>query len=148
LAEPGALERPHVRLKLIRELAKGELSQSELARRHGVTPGAMTRFVQRHAERIAEVAGKLDDEFAGLWVAEKANRLAVLQHQVEQIADTMGDPDAAAKAGVGAAEMHRVQQQALRAIADELGQIPARVQVQHSGSLSVQLNGVDVSALT
>jgi transposase-like protein len=147
MAEPGALERPHVRLKLIRELAKGEHTQAELARRHGVSREAMSKFTQRHAERIADVASKLDDEFAGLWVAEKANRLAVLQHQVEQIADTMGDPDAAAKAGVGAAEMHRVQQQALRAIADELGQIPARVQVQHSGSLSVQLNGVDVEAL-
>jgi hypothetical protein len=44
--------------------------------------------------------------------------------------------------------MHRVQQQALRAIADELGQIPARVQVQHSGQLDVRLNGVDVGALT
>lgn len=147
MAKPGALEVPHVRLQLIRELAKGEQSQAKLARRHGVTPGAMTRFVQRHAERIADVASKLDDEFAGLWVAEKANRLAHLQAQVESIADTMGDPEAAAKAGVGAAEMYRVQQQALRAIADELGQIPAKVQVQHSGQLDVRLNGVDLEAL-
>lgn len=143
----GALERPHVRLKLVRQLAAGEHSLTDLAARHGVTHQAISAFAKRHAELIADVASKLDDEFAGLWVAEKAARLAVLQHQVEQIADTMGDPEAAAKAGVGAAEMHRVQQQALRAIADELGQIPARVQVQHSGSLNVQLNGVDVEAL-
>lgn len=144
----GALERGHIRLKLMRDLAAGEHSQTDLARRYGVTQPAISQFAQRHAERIADVASRLDDEFAGLWVAEKAARIAELQQQVDSIADTMGDPNAAAKAGLGAAEMYRVQQQALRAIADELGQIPARVQVQHSGQLDVRLNGVDVSALT
>jgi len=132
----------------MRDLAAGEHNQVELARRYGVTQPAVSAFAKRHAEAIADIVGRLDDEFAGLWAAEKSNRVATLQGQVEQIAETMGDPDAAAKVGVGAAEMHRVQQQALRAIADELGQIPARVQVQHSGQLDVRLNGVDVGALT
>jgi transposase-like protein len=145
VAEPGALEAPHVRLKLIRALAAGEHSQAELARRHGVSPAAMSQFVRRHAERIAEVASKLDDEFAGLWVAEKAARIAHLQAQVEQIADMLGADDL--RVGVSYAEVARTQQQALRAIADELGQIPAKVQVQHSGSLDVRLNGVDLEAL-
>jgi predicted transcriptional regulator len=148
MAERAPLERPWVRMRLVRELATGEHSQVDLAARHGVTQSAISRFASKHAELIADVAAKLDDQFAGLWAADKAARIAVLQQQVADIADTMGDPDAAAKAGVGAAEMHRVQQQALRAIADELGQIPARVQVQHSGQLDVRLNGVDVGALT
>jgi transposase-like protein len=147
MAEPGALERGHVRLKLIRELAKGEHSQSELARRFGVSAQAISAFVQRHAERIADVASRLDDEFAGLWVAEKTNRIATYQQQIEDIAELLGDPEQVGKAGVGYAEVVRTAQAAMKAVADELGQIPAKVQVQHSGTLDVRLNGVDLGAL-
>lgn len=147
MAKPGALERPWVRTELIRALASGE-SVSALAARYGVSRQAVDSFMRRHAERIADVASRLDDEFAGLWAASKVARISVLQAQIEDIADTMDDPERAARAGMQAAEMHRVQQQALRAIADELGQIPARMQVQHSGSLDVRVNGVDLAALT
>lgn len=145
MAERGALERPHIRLQLIRQLATGEHTQTDLAARYGVSQPSISEFAARHAERIADVAGKLDDEFAGLWVAEKANRIAHLQAQVEQIADMLGADDL--RVGVSYAEVARTQQQALRAIADELGQIPAKVQVQHSGQLDVRLNGVDLEAL-
>lgn len=148
MAEPGALERGHVRARLIRDLATGEHSQVELAKRYGVTQPAISMFSSRHAEEIADVALRISDEFAALWVASKFNRVAEYQQQFADVAATMADPDTAARAGVNAAEMYRVQQQALRAVADELGQIPARVQVEHSGSLSVQLNGVDVGQLT
>lgn len=148
MAKPGALERGDVKVKLIRQLALGELSQAELARRHDVTPAAMTRFVQRHAERIAEVASKLDDQFAGIELADKVARVAVLNQQVLADLELLADPDTAGKAGVQRAEMVRVIQSGVRAIADELGQIPARVQVQHSGALDVRLNGVDLGALT
>ena len=147
MAESGALERGHVRARLIRELATGEHTQVELARRHGVDQSAISRFASRHAERIADVAGKLDDEFAGLWIAGKAARIAEYQQQVDDIADLMDDPERAARAGVQAAEMFRTAQAALRAVSEELGQLPARVQVQHSGSLDVRLNGVDLAAL-
>lgn len=148
MAEHGALEKPWVRAKLIRDLARGENTQRELAARYGCTQQSISDFGKRHVERIAELAGRLDDEFADLWAADKRNRLAVLQSQIEDIADTMADPEQAARAGMQAAEMHRVQQQALRAIADELGQIPGRVQVQHSGQLDIRVNGVDLAALT
>lgn len=148
MAEKGALERPHVRLKLIRQLATGEHSQVDLAARYGVTQQSISDFAKRHAERIADVASRLDDEFAGLWAADKAARVATYQQQVDDIADLLGNPEQAVKAGVGYAETVRAAQAAMRAIADELGQIPARVQVQHSGSLDVRLNGVDVGQLT
>lgn len=143
----GKLEHPAHRQKIIRELAGGEM-QAEIARRYDVTPQAVSLFVKRHAERIAQVAGRLDDDFAGLWVADKAQRLAVLQAQVDDVLELMADPDRAAKAGVQQAEMLRVVQSGLKQTAEELGQLPGRVSVTHSGSLSVSLNGVDVSALT
>lgn len=148
MAKPGTLERGHVRVQLIRALALGEHSQAELARRNGVSDQALSRFVQRHAERIADVREHLDDEFAGIEMASKVNRVALLNQQILDVVDLLADPETAAKAGVQYAEMARVVQSGARAIADELGQIPARVQVQHSGSLDVRLNGVDVGALT
>lgn len=151
MATRGALERGHVKLKLIRELATGEHTQSDLAARYGVDQSAISLFRSRHAERIADVAARLDDEFAGLWVAEKAARIATYQEQIEHVADLLTTPPEEDERGAGVnvstAELMRTQAAALRAIADELGQIPARVQVQHSGSLDVRLNGVDLEAL-
>lgn len=144
----GKLEHPATRQRLIRDVAKGEASQGSLALTYGVSQQAISLFTQRHAERIAQVAAKLDDEFAGLWIADKANRLAVLQAQVDDVLEVMSDPDRAAKAGMQAAEMIRVVQTGLKQTAEELGQLPGKISVQHSGSLAVQLNGVDVAALT
>lgn len=147
MAKAGDLERGHVRARLIRDLATGDHSQVELARRYGVKQPSVSAFAARHAERIADVAEKLDNEFAALWAADKFNRCAEYQQDAEDVARMLADPELAAKAGVQYAEMVRVRQTALRAIADELGQIPARLQVQHSGSLSVEVNGVDLAAL-
>jgi hypothetical protein len=135
-------------VKLIRELAKGERTHRELAEELAVSGQAVDAFAKRHAARIAEVAARLDDEFAGLWIAEKANRIEVLQGQVDDIADLMADPESAAKAGVQAAEMFRTAQSALRAVSEELGQLPART-VRHEGGVSVRYEvvGVDTEAL-
>lgn len=150
-----------MRAQLIRHLAAGEDSHRELAKRFDVSQQAISAFAKRHCVRIADVAVRIDDQFAALWAADKVNRIAEYQQQIEDIAallepqtaDEIARSDAefdkARHAGVNVstAELMRVQAQALRAIADELGQIPARMQVEHSGSLQVQLNGVDVSAL-
>ncbi len=163
VAKRGALEVPHIRLALMRELAAGEHPQTELARRHGVTSQAVSEFAARHAERIADIVGKLDDQFAGLWAADKAARVATYQGQIEQIADLLDDAAGAgtddgeratsllralAESNTSTSELMRTQGAALRAIAEELGQLPARMQVQHSGSLEVKINGVDMAALT
>lgn len=155
MASPGALERPHVRLQLIKQLAAGDQTRAALARLHGVSGEAIRQFADRHAPRITELQGKLDDEFAGLWVADKANRLAHYQQQIEDVAAILeaepeideGKASRGAGVNVSTAELMRVQASALRAIADELGQIPARMQVEHSGSLAIQINGVDLDAL-
>ena len=147
MAERGALERPSVQVRLIRDLAKGEHRDAELARRYGVTRPSLQAFKTRHADRIAHVRGHLDDVFAGIEFADKAARVAELSQDAAAIADVLADPATAARAGVGYAEMVRAKQSALRAIAEELGQLPSRMQVQVAGSLDVQVNGVDVGAL-
>lgn len=121
------LERSGVRHALIRELAGGEVTQTELAAKYGVTTAAMTYFKQRHADRIAEVRQNLDNEFAGLWAARKAARIDALQRDIE-IADGLLDPGSPGDDGVLSEgpdpAWARVKAQALRMIAEELGQIP------------------------
>ena len=160
MAKPGHLERGHVRLAIIRALAAGA-TQGEMARKYEVSAQAMSLFVRRHADAIDAQRSKLDDEFAALWVASKANRLAEYQAQIDYVAavleDDEDDPDQPAEDGaraprkagvnVSTAELLRTAQTALKAVADELGQIPARMQVEHSGRVEVVLNGVDTAAL-
>lgn len=148
MAKAGSLGRGHVKTELIRFLATGEETYTSLAARYGVSQPSISAFAKRHAERIADVAAKLDDEFAGLWIAEKRARIGELQEQVDRVTELVTDPEQAARAGVGAAEMERVIQTALRAVSEELGQLPSRTQVQHSGQLEIIVAGVDTSALT
>jgi predicted transcriptional regulator len=118
-ATPGKRSRsnpipPHEVQILCRELAMAEVSQNELARRHGVTKSAVSQFARRHAARIAEIREHLDDQFAGLWIADKANRLAVYQHEVEAIAGNTHHEWVKAKATL------------LKNVAEETGQLPPR----------------------
>jgi hypothetical protein len=136
-----------VRLRLIRDLAKGEHRDAELARRHGVSRPAILEFKRRHAEAIEHQRAHLEDVFASIEFADKGARVAELSNDAADIAAILGDPETAAKAGVQYAEMVRAKQSALRAIAVELGQLPSRMQVLVGGSLDVQVNGVDVGAL-
>lgn len=147
MAERAPLERPSVRLRLIRDLAKGEHRDAELARRYSVSRPAILEFKRRHADAIAHQRAHLDDVFASIEFADKGARVAELSNDAADIAAILGDPETAAKAGVQYAEMVRAKQSALRAIAEELGQLPSRMQVQVGGSLDVNVNGIDVSDL-
>lgn len=129
--------RPWERRQLCRELATGQTHRA-LGKKYGVTHQAITAFAKRHAAEIDAIKADLDDEFAGLWIANKQARLAALQADFELSAD--GEY-------AGHYEHIRTRTQLARAIAEELGQLPPRatvaiVPVQHL------LEGVDLDALT
>jgi hypothetical protein len=124
----GKLERPGIRRKLIHELARGEKTQVQLADEYGVVPSSITEFKQRHVDRIAEVAQALEDEFAGLWIAQKSERLDQLQELYE------GDDDP---------ERVRLRKELLRAAAEELGQIPNRATINLAQPVRVEIAGVE-----
>lgn len=135
-----------MQIKVIRDLAKGD-KPAALGRRYGVTTQSVCEFRDRHKERIEEVRTHLDDAYAGIEFASKGARVAELSKDAADIAALLGDPDTAARAGVQYAEMARVKQGALRAIAEELGQLPSRMQVQVGGSLDVTIGGVELGDL-
>ena len=138
---PGERAGPKLRpwdiRQLIRDLAEAEVPRATLAAKYGVVRSYITKFANQHAREIDELRGHLDDEFAGLWAASKEARIAAHQHDYEMALDA---------ANAGHHEWIGKRTAILRAVADELGQIPGRggviiIPVTHI------IEGVDLGAL-
>lgn len=140
------LDRPQVRLAVIRLLAEGVMNQTQIAARYDVSQQAVSFFSKKYFQRIEEVRDKLDDDFAGIWIAQKAARLEVYQQNVEDlqsIIDAMEKEPAIVKAQI--ATLFRAQQAAVRSVAEELGDLPTRSQVQiQSEPVTYRIEGVDL----
>lgn len=135
------LERVHNRRKLIHELAQGEIPRIKLAEKYGVVHSAITQFAQRHAAQIEQVQSEIEDDLRGLWVAQKSARLEELQGDIEAIGQPEGKPEERAT-------LLRVKHSALRNVAEEMGQLPARQITQGSNvSVNVAIVGVDLEQL-
>lgn len=154
-----------VKYELINHLAKGEIKQTELARRYGVTPAAITEFKRRHKDKIADLIAAKMDGMALLWVADKKKRIAEYQEALERIEGAEAERKAAVLAAMGETldaealvsmseqlkpdpAVIRTQAKLLRNIAEELGQLPARLQIE-MGETRVRhvLEGVDLDKL-
>lgn len=135
LANRNRLEKPWVRVQLIRELAQS-MKQVDLAKKYDVTEGAITLFKQRHAERIEEVRNNLNDQLAGLWIAKKEARLEVYQNDLEWI-DEVGNP------------LDNIKDKAriLKQVAEELGQLPPRINVAVVQPINYNIEGIDPEQL-
>ena len=94
-ANQYALERPIQRRYAVqRDIAEGKLTRAAIAKKYRVTAPSITEFANRHADAIAEMASNIEDEYAGLWIADKRSRLQVyqanaevLQAEIDRIAD-------------------------------------------------------------
>jgi hypothetical protein len=114
------------KLTLQMELAKQEKTHKELAQEYGVGRIGITQFARRYKAEIAAIrAGLLEEvleDGCGLWIAEKRMRLAEHQDTVEYVDSRL----AAYESGINAASLIREKTNALRATAEELGQIPEK----------------------
>ncbi len=139
----GKLERGWRKGALIRELAEGERTMRDLAAQYGVSVSSIHEFKERHEEEILFVRANLEDEFAGIWVAKKSNRLREYEADLEAIEEllTSGENDTK--------DMLVAKHRALRAVAEELGQLPNRMSVSAEVQTRVTYTvpGVDVSDL-
>jgi transposase-like protein len=130
------LENGHVRVALIRALAEGKVRRATLARQLDVTAQAILYFARRHEAEIKEVRENFESEFAGLWVAAKRNRVAAYEDEINRLQDMIDtimtesasyrlvpDPEALTK-------LYKARDRAIRSVAEELGALPQRIQMQ------------------
>ena len=132
-ATKGHLERSWVKHRLIRDFALGEKTGAELAEIYGVSRNSISAFKKRYGLEIEEVRNNLADEYAGVWVAQKLERIRQYQEAAEKMAS-------------GASPRNQeVLVSILKAVAEELGQLPARTQVNVSQeNVTYEIVGVSV----
>lgn len=132
-AVKGHLERGWVKHRLVRDFALGEKNQKELAEIYGVSQTSISQFKRRHALEIDEVRNNLADQYAGVWVARKLDRIREYQNAAEKMAS--GE----------SARSQEVLVSILKAVAEELGDLPARTQVNISNeNVTYEIVGLSV----
>lgn len=131
-AVKGHLERGWVAHRLIRDFALGEKTGAELAVQYGVSQTSISQFKKRHALEIEEVRNNLADEYAGVWVAQKIDRIREYQQAAEKMAAGSSPRNAEVLVSI------------LKAVAEELGQLPARTQVNVANTnVTYEIVGID-----
>jgi len=123
------------RRRVMRDLALSGLTQQAIADKYGVGQSAVAMFKQRHADAIAAIAADAADEYAGIWIAQKANRLEALA-EIAEIA-MQPTPKITNKGTLAFDESGnvikevdgRLAAQVMKQAAEEMGQLPTRLQV-------------------
>lgn len=134
----GDLTRGWRKVFVIRELAKDERTQAEIAREFGVSRQAVFQFAATNAAEIASVKADIASEWAGLWVADKAKRLAEYQSDIEKITEDLADTTDD--------KLLRVKVAIMRQVAEETGQLKNQIEV--GGTISYVVRGINPEDLT
>lgn len=108
---------PGDRRAIVRLLAAGEVKRIDIARQFGVSATYITTFAKERAREIEAVRADLDNEFAGLWIADKAARIAATEEDHQRSLDGRNADHF---------EQIRTRAQLRHQIAEELGQLPGR----------------------
>lgn len=132
-----ALEKAWVKGKLIRDLALDEWSQEALGVKYGVSRQAIVKFKSRHLAEVQSVRTQMDDQYAGAWIADKMARLGAYQEAAERMMDGRSPRSAEVLVNI------------LKGAAEELGQLPARTQVQvNTANVTYEVVGINPADLT
>ena len=130
-ATKGHLERGWVKHRLIRDFALGEKTGKDLSQQYGVSQTSISAFKKRYSLEIEEVRNNLADEYAGVWVAAKLERVREYQEAAEKMAKGTSPRNAEVLVSI------------LKAVAEELGQLPARTQVNvQNNQVEYQIVGI------
>jgi hypothetical protein len=128
------------RRQIVRELAFGEFTQQALADKYEVSQPAIAKFKARHADEIEAVRADAEDEFAGILIAQKAARLASLaeihEKAMKPVPKVGNNGKVVERINPETGERETLQEwdgrlaaQVLKQAAEEMGQLPTRVQV-------------------
>jgi predicted transcriptional regulator len=134
--------RGHLARQLCRDLAVGNVSQSQLAEKYGVGPSAISYHAKKNAEEIAAIKADIENEFAGMWIAQKQSRVAEYQSDAERINTALDKSDELDP------KLLRAKNAALKAAAEEMGQLSAKVQVQvQTQQVDYWIDGCDLDLI-
>jgi chaperonin cofactor prefoldin len=138
---PRQLEKGWTKRTLMHELARMEKTQTKLAEEHNVTVSAINQFKTRHATEIQELKNKIEDQFAGLWITKKENRLAEYQQAFEDIENEL-------EGGGMDVDYVKAKIKILKSVAEEMGHLPSRTTVQvQTTPVVYQVHGVNIEAM-
>lgn len=156
----GKLELPWTRRQLVVDLALSGKTQIELAEKYGVAQQSVSEFKARHATDIQAVRDDSENEFAGIAIAEKANRLATYLDMLEKALQPVPKVNSKGEIMYGLPDENgerkpimeidlAVAQKIQRNVAEELGHLPNRVTL--GGEVGVRtdytVNNVNVENL-
>ena len=148
-----ALDRTGTRERLVADLAAGESTTTELATKYGVTRQGLYSFTVRHAAEIethrTNVAAALVDH----WAAIKGLRIEALVEDLERLEGLLTgllappDPEAPPADLADVVRLVGAKRQHLRAIAEELGQIPRSIEIKGSVEVATYRIEADISGI-
>ena len=119
------------KLRLLKDLATSPSTPRELAHSHNLRLPALLRFRDAHKEEIAELSHAfqrgLPTDTSGMWITKKENRLAELEHEAEEIRNSLQDfRQNDIPWSRNHRDMIRTYLEILRTVADEIGAYPQR----------------------
>jgi hypothetical protein len=137
----GSVLRGPVKVRLIHDLALDAFTERALAEDYGVSQPSIHEFKERYAYQITVARSDIENQLAGLWIADKLNRLAELEDDVEHINAELETAPIALRP-----RLYLAKHRALRNAAEELGQLAPR-KIDATVSVRYEVVGVDMAAL-
>lgn len=122
--------------QFLRDLAEGTMTGKQLAEKYGRSVSWISTCRRRYAAEINALKANIENQLFNLWVAEKANRIAEYQDDVQALAAS----DELDK------DLLRVKHAALRSVAEEMGHL--RVGVDVNAQVSWVVEPSDLRDLT
>lgn len=123
-----------VKYSLVDDLVEGIKTYEALAIKYDVSPQRIGQFKKQNEELIDERRKNAADEFAGMWIAKKKNRVAAYEADVDRIDELELDP-----------QWTRIKHAALKSVAEELGQLKTYIDAETRVNYTV--DGVDMDKL-
>jgi hypothetical protein len=126
--------RGRYKVDIIRDLASGELNQTEIANKYDISVPYVSRLKQQWSLEIEAQKNGSQNPLAALWIADLDKRVAEYEAIYEQH-EEFTDPKST-----------RIRLDCLRAVSELLGQLPQRMQQAPSQvELTYKVEGVDMT---
>ncbi len=139
-----------LRNECIEMLAAGERTQAEIGRHFGVAQSVVSKFKTKHLDIIQQLQRGEIERMQLLWVSDKARRVASYQTEIEhldELIEDMRDERIVDEYGTpvdsdSLVKLYKRRDSALRAVAEELGELPARIIISSNKGAKLEIEGV------